>query len=318
MKVLIIYYSQSGNTKKIAKAIYRGVSQVADECRIAPLKEVTAADLENFDLIGLGSPVWKAETPNVRKFYQALPDQNGKHIFSFNTHGTLPHLYFPIILPNLRRKGFVTIGYEDWYGDVTMPGMPSPYYTAGHPDEFDIKEAEAFGREMVERSKRICAGETELIQPDPPHNEDVFTQAMIAANMLLSPTNPQGDFLRDASKCAYPKCKLCMDNCTMGYIDLAADPQVFGNRGNKCDDCHECSYCYMICPTGAIYTNPPMLEQIQSTIGKPKLLFEAMLNKDEAKGKFRRLIPNDQVGHNTPYIIAHPRHPYFKIRKDKD
>ena len=318
MKVLIIYYSQSGNTRKIAKAIGRGASQVADECRVAPLKEVTAADLDQYDLIGLGSPVWKVETPNVRQFYMGLPDQNGKHIFSFNTHGTLPHLYFSIVLPNLRRKGFVTIGYNDWYGDVTMPGMPSPYYTAGHPDAIDIAEAEAFGREMVERSQRIHAGETELIQADPPLDEDVFTQAMIAANMLSSPTNPQGDFLRDASKCVFPKCRLCMDNCTMGYIDLAANPPVFGNRGFKCDDCHECSFCLMICPTGAVYTDPPMSEHIKLNKGKRKLAFEAMLDKDEARGKFRRLIPVEQVGFDTPYVLAHPKHPYFRIPKDED
>ena len=48
--------------------------------------------------------------------------------------------------------------------------MAYPYYTAGHPDEIDLREAEEFGREMVERSRRISAGETKLIpaMPDMP------------------------------------------------------------------------------------------------------------------------------------------------------
>lgn len=316
MKVLIIYYSQSGNTMCIAKAIGRGAAAVADEVKVIPLKDAAAYDLNDYDLIGLGSPVWKAETPNVRLYYERLPQQDGKHIFSFNTHGTLPHLYFPIVVPNLKRKGFTVIGYKDWYADVAMPGMPKPYYTHGHPDETDVAEAEAFGREMVENSARNAAGETSLAYPDPELDEKVFQQAMICSNMLLSPVNPQGDFLRDESKCLYPKCTICMDNCTMGYIDLAQNR--FGNRGFKCDDCHECSYCFMLCPSGAIYTDPPMEEHVAQSKGKRKVMFEQMLDRDEASGKFRRLIPVEQVGIDTPYVLAHPKRPYLKVPKESD
>lgn len=316
MKVLIIYYSQSGNTMKIAKAIGRGAATAAKEVKVIPLKAAGDYNLDDYDLIGLGSPVWKAETPNVRLYYDRLPQQQGKHIFSFNTHGTLPHLYFPIVVPNLKRKGFTVIGYRDWYGDVTMPGMPSPYYTHGHPDEIDIKEAEEFGHEMATNSLRIAAGETELIYPDPEMNDKVFKQAMICSNMLLSPVNPQGDFIRDESKCLYPKCTICMDNCTMGYIDLAQNR--FGNRGFKCDDCHECSYCFMLCPAGAINAEPSMEEHIKPSIGKRKIAFEEMLDADEAIEKFRRLIPVEQVGFDTPYVIAHPKRPYMRVPKDLD
>ena len=75
-----------------------------------------------------------------------MPDQGGKQCFGFNTHGTLPHLYWPIVIPNLKNHGLMPIGYKDWYGDVTMPGMPKPYYTAGHPDETDLS---AFSKSSV-------------------------------------------------------------------------------------------------------------------------------------------------------------------------
>lgn len=318
MKVLIIYYSQSGNTMRIAKKIAKGARSAGAKVDVVKLKDATYEMMEQYDLIGIGSPVWKADTPNMHGFIDKMPDQGGKHCFAFNTHGCLPHLYFPIVLPNLKNHGLLPIGYKDWYGDVTMPGMPKPYYTYGHPDEQDFAEAEAFGREMVENSPRIAAGETELIYPDPEMNEKVFKQAMICSNMLLCPTNPQGDFIRDASKCAYPKCTLCMDNCTMGYIDLSKDPQVFGNRGNKCDDCHECSFCFMICPMGAITMDPPPEEHIAGVIGKRHLWFEEMLDMDEAEGKFRRHIAADDVGFDTPYLLWHPKRPYFILPKDEE
>ncbi|MBS4024607.1 MAG: flavodoxin family protein, partial [Clostridia bacterium] len=67
MKCLIIYYSQTGSTKKIASAIHNGMSQLADQCDLMSVKDADPIDLDKYDLIGLGSPVWMgAETPNVR------------------------------------------------------------------------------------------------------------------------------------------------------------------------------------------------------------------------------------------------------------
>lgn len=316
MKILIIYYSQSGNTRKIAKKIAKGARSTGASVTVVKLKEASYEMMEEYDLIGFGTPVWKADTPNMHHFIDKMPDQHGKHCFAFNTHGTLPHLYFPIVIPNLKNHGMLPIGYKDWYGDVTMPGMPKPYYTYGHPDEQDFAEAEAFGREMADNSPKIAAGDTSLIYPDPPMDEKVFKQAMICSNMLLCPTNPQGAFYRNPEKCAYPKCTLCMDNCTMGYIDLTKTPQVFGNRGDKCDDCHECSFCFMICPFGAIEADPPMEEHAAACVGKRHVEFEKMLEQDEAAGKFRRHIAVEDVGFDTPYVFWHPKRPYFVIPKE--
>ena len=311
MKVLILYFSQSGNTKKIAQAIAQGARRQGDTVHITSLRHACAALLEEYDLVGLGSPVWKADPPNVRSFYQSLPHQRGKHLFSFATHGTMPGFYFPVVLPNLQKVGFTVIGSRSWYGNVVMPGMPEPYYTAGHPDETDCREAEDFGAEMVEESKRVQAGEARPA-PFPPKDIDP-DQAVAIVNMLLEYGNPQGKILRDAEKCIYPKCTRCVTHCTMNYIDLAAIPQKFGSEGCCCDDVHECAWCFMICPTGAIRLDPDVYEHIRPFIGARKPLFEKILNKAEKAGKFRPLIAADKVGFDTPYVLAHPCRPYFKV-----
>lgn len=315
MRVLLIYYSQSGNTQEIAKHIARGIKSTGAYIHVCPLKEATYEMLEDYDLIGIGSPVWKVDTPNMHKFIDDMPDQHGRQFFVFNTHGTLPHLYFPVVLPVIKSKSAVVIGYKGWYGDVAMPGMPKPYYTVGHPDEQDFTEAESFGREMAENSPKIAAGQTDLCYPDPEINDKVTEQALLASTMFANPDNPQGNFIRDPEKCHYPSCHLCMDNCTMGYIDLSQTPQVFGNRGNMCDDCHECSYCYMICPFGAIRTDPPMEEQVQRDLGVRHLNFEKMLDRDEKEGLFRRHIAAEDVGYDHPYIFWHPQRPFLKVPK---
>ena len=91
MKVLIIYYTQSGNTQAVAKAIARGADAAGAKVRMVRLKNATYEMMEEYDLIGIGSPVWKADTPNMHAFIDHMPDQKGKHCFAFNRHGTLPH-----------------------------------------------------------------------------------------------------------------------------------------------------------------------------------------------------------------------------------
>jgi NAD(P)H dehydrogenase (quinone) len=59
MQVLVMYYSRSGNTKKLAQEIAKGVEQVEGvECLVKSVVEVTKDDLLKSDGIIAGSPVY--------------------------------------------------------------------------------------------------------------------------------------------------------------------------------------------------------------------------------------------------------------------
>jgi NAD(P)H dehydrogenase (quinone) len=59
MKVLITYYSRSGNTEKLASEIAKGVRELKDvACVIKPASDVTREDLLGSDGIIAGSPVY--------------------------------------------------------------------------------------------------------------------------------------------------------------------------------------------------------------------------------------------------------------------
>lgn len=59
MKVLIMYFSKSGNTKKLATMIAKGVKEVDDvECNIKPVAEIKKQDFLSSDAIIAGSPVY--------------------------------------------------------------------------------------------------------------------------------------------------------------------------------------------------------------------------------------------------------------------
>jgi flavodoxin/NAD-dependent dihydropyrimidine dehydrogenase PreA subunit len=320
MKSLLIYYSQTGSTKKIARAIHRGMSQLEPQCQIAKVKDVDPKDLSKYDLIGLGSPIWMGGlTPNVRIFLEGIPKQNGQHIFSFCTHGVLPELYFPSVVRKLNFRGFTVIGTRDWYGDYHHQLAPSPYYTAGHPDDIDLKEAEDFGKEMVENSRRITAGETELIPsvPDPV----LSPQLLVLLDFYQSGHNPHGQISYDKDKCVYPKCTLCMDNCLMKYIDLSADPQKFGSEVHKCDMWMGCTFCELICPTGAISGNwdEIIARQAEEPAGAivGYNLLEKRADDAVAEGRLRMLVPREDIRWDRPYIKVHSKRPRLKLPKDE-
>jgi ferredoxin len=291
------------------------MSRNSDQCDIISVKEADASALKNYDLIGMGSPVWNGGlTPNMRVFLESIPQQEGKHIFSFNTHGVMPELYFPGVVRKLKAKGFTVIGMRDWYGSVHFQLAPKPYFTDGHPDEIDIREAEEFGNEMVERSKRISAGETNLIPPLPKF--ELTHQLLVLLEFYHSGHNPHGYLQFDQEKCLYPKCHLCVDNCLMDYIDLSADPPKYGSKGNACDMWMGCTFCEMICPTGAIFCDwDEMLKrsaELSQLFGYNPL--ERAAQESVALGRLRKLAPEEIKG---PYYMVYSKHPRFKIPKDE-
>lgn len=315
--ILIIYYSQTGNTQAVAREIRDGLRSEGAEVTLRFIKKVTYDELQRYDCIGIGSPVWYEMPPNVRKFVEEMPDLGGKPGFSFCTHATMPNLYFPLVIPRLQRKGLKIVDWNHWYGNSAIQIFPEPYYTAGHPDMIDLREAFDWGCELGKNLTGIINGES-FEYPKAPEPDMLRIHANAAIEHLGGFHNVHGRFVRDPEKCLYPKCHICMDNCTMDYIDLSAKPQKYGSCGNACDDPHGCTYCEMVCPTGAIHPAVPFEEA--APVGEPhgSELFETVLNQAEAEGKFRRLIPDSEVGKTTPYYSVHSKHPRIRVLSFKE
>jgi menaquinone-dependent protoporphyrinogen IX oxidase len=55
MKALIVYFSQTGNTKQIAESIYEEISKHAD-ADIASVRRVDLETLNQYDLLFVGAP----------------------------------------------------------------------------------------------------------------------------------------------------------------------------------------------------------------------------------------------------------------------
>jgi flavodoxin/NAD-dependent dihydropyrimidine dehydrogenase PreA subunit len=313
MKSVVIYFSLTDNTEKVALAIQRGLKAVTGQCDILKIKDANPRRLKGYDLIGLGSPVIGApvigsEPPNFRAFINNLRFVGGKLAFAFCTHGTHSEVFFPRVVRLMKRRGLIVTGTRDWYGSVCIPHMPKPYPTDGHPDSIDLKEAEDFGQEIAERSQKILAGETGLIPPVPKLHAAILPPREAGQPSVHDHTF--GEMVRYyPEKCLYPKCQLCMENCPMDGIDLSVNPPVIAKP------CMNCEFCAKICPTGAMdgtvydeFAGPIVDREI-----KGFLLTDIV--KAEAEGRFRPLVPAAKVGTGLPLYKSHTRHPQWIIGK---
>lgn len=312
MKCIVIYYSQTGNTKKIAEAIHSGMNRGAETSDIAYLRDIDPKALENYDLIGIGAPVWYGREPrNVGKFIEDLPSLEGRYGFVFCTHGTMPGDYISNMVQALRGRGIIVSGWNDWFGSLTDAMGPKPYYTDGHPDEIDLNDAEYFGREILERSKKISEGASELIPEllqDEAYNERYGFQELPPmpedGERDIEDNPMKVDIILDVSMCQYPKCTICVDNCPTQSIDPSRSTPH--RRGT----CESCMFCEQICPTGAI----GVVRDLHMTID-PSIFIKAaeQLLKYKELRRFRPLVPFDEVRFDGPgERIGH--HPKLNIR----
>ncbi len=159
MKILVTYLSQTGNTKKIADAIFESLE---GDKTIKPMDEVQ--EIEGYSLIFIGFPVHSHSVPyKIESLLQKMPQ--GKKIALFSTHGSLPggHLAREALehAAVIASKAKV-LGTFSCRGKVYMAALEvlskSPEHKAWaemapssqtHPDEADLEDARSFAQWII-------------------------------------------------------------------------------------------------------------------------------------------------------------------------
>ena len=161
MKILVTFYSQSGNTEKIANAIY---SELKDEdATIQSTKDVDVSTLSSNDLIFIGSPVHAGGFPKpIKEFLKTLPENASTKIASFYTYGVpIPSFYDKFgkkVGKQVMKRGLNLVGEFCCLGEhraLNLLEKVSPeaaekakVESKGHPDEKDIEAAKQFAKEI--------------------------------------------------------------------------------------------------------------------------------------------------------------------------
>ncbi|MCD4822038.1 MAG: flavodoxin family protein [Methanococcoides sp.] len=160
MKTLVTYMTQTGNTKKIAEAIY---GEITGEKEIKDIKDVSGLDA--YDLVFVGFPVMQFNIPEpVSKFVSE--NVAGKNIAFFMTHA-VPEGHEAIQSWTGSCKDIAAtgnfLGTFECQGELAQPvidmllksdnpemkafGEMGPS-TKGQPDEAHVQKAKDFAKEI--------------------------------------------------------------------------------------------------------------------------------------------------------------------------
>jgi len=168
VKILVCYFSNTGNTEKVAKSIAEGIED--EDVKVLKVQDADPSNLKNYDLVILGSGIYGGKlSKNVAVFMKEVTEYPPKFAF-FNTHqsSTAYQKAFKRIRSKLEECGSEVIGEFDCIGEnlgipkETILGMLAKLppeerkrqeakieETKGHPDEQDLVNAKAFGSSLI-------------------------------------------------------------------------------------------------------------------------------------------------------------------------
>ena len=131
-KVLVVYYSKTGHTRKIAQDIAKqtdaDLEEIFDQKKRAGLlgfvlggrdaltgKETHISEIRknpaDYDLVILGSPIWGGNiTPALRTYLNQYGDSIGSTAFFFSSGGKTPDQVFEKLLSFLKEKPVAVTG----------------------------------------------------------------------------------------------------------------------------------------------------------------------------------------------------------------
>ena len=168
MKILITYYSQTGNTEKVAQSICEGCE--GEEVEIKPIKEVNPSTLCDYDLVFLGSGIYASRVnKSLADSIGAATELPPKLVF-FNTHASRKPYQdgFKVVKNKIGENSEIiaefdccgdNIGVPEAMRNAMLERLPPEkrkeaeehqQWLKGRPNAEDLKNAKKFARSLIQ------------------------------------------------------------------------------------------------------------------------------------------------------------------------
>jgi flavodoxin len=156
--IVVVFSYHHNNTEKIANACANVLG-----AEVKTPQQVKPEEIAEYDLVGFGSGIYGATfDPSVLDLADRLPYAEGKKAFLFSTYGAPAFVAnrefveknHSQIREKLQAKGYAVIGEFGCAGWNTNSFLK--YFgglNKGKPDAEDLRNAEAFARDIKERAR---------------------------------------------------------------------------------------------------------------------------------------------------------------------
>jgi len=268
-RVLILYYSQTGMTRRYARLIGCLLSELGLSVDLADMRSFGKPRAVNYDLLFVGSPVFYYDIPsNVVDCLAALPTLSGIPAAAFvsfggpegNQHNALCHA-----LSLLEKRGGVAAGMAAFR---SIPGYPTPNW-----DSANQRSGEHLPNEETYRQVRVFTDQVmDNIRQGKPirYGSEIALREMLRMLPLVwLNKKAMGRHTVDGDACIL--CRTCVKVCPAAAID----PE---KRRVDRDRCIACFGCLNNCPADAVvieyrgkrlYGFPEYLKRRRITIAEP-------------------------------------------------
>ncbi|MBE0433631.1 NAD(P)H-dependent oxidoreductase [candidate division WOR-3 bacterium] len=155
MKILVAYYSRTGNTKMMAEAIARGVKEENVACDVKAITKVSFDELLDYDGLIFGSPTYYGSmAAELKKLFDESVKHHGKLAGkvggAFASCGMMAgggETTVFSILQAMLIHGMVIVGDAkiQHYGPVSV----------GKPDKESIATCQKYGRKIAQLTTKI-------------------------------------------------------------------------------------------------------------------------------------------------------------------
>lgn len=244
MNMLLVYFTQSGNTKRVAEAMAEEFIARGDTVRHVPMQEALPADMAACDVLGFGTPCFESQAPApVKDFLRRLPHLNGKPAFVFATCGGSPGRVLFDLTRIMRERGASVMAGFKTRGEVHHPAPCLTGRMPGRPDRSDLAKARLFAASIHDH---MLSGRTGAISGS---SKGAFSPrwrfyelvSLIAQPFILRILLPRPE--ADRSTCS--QCNICVEECPVGSISMTPYPAP----DRRCIRCYRCQN---TCPEKAI------------------------------------------------------------------
>jgi flavodoxin/ferredoxin len=258
LDITLVYFSQTGNTRKVTETMADAFGQAGHSVEVMPLKKASSQNVTSADLFGIVTPCFVSQAPTpVKKFLSGLPMLNSKQSFVVATSGGAPGRVLYDMTRMLRSRGAFVIGGFLARGEVHYPAKCIDGRFPGRPNAKDLAEAAQFAISIAEHVSAGYPGTLTGSRKDALKTGRGFYDivGLTTNDSLIRLLFPEPKL--DPSQCN--QCQACAAECPVDNITLQPYP-VLANQ------CIRCYRCYMICPQKAFRINVGLVNLIVKSL----------------------------------------------------
>lgn len=270
LKILILYYSGTGNTKFACEVARRVMERSGQDVTMQTYAESNAAKLQGFDLYCFATPVYEwAPAGNVERFVEGMQPMPGKPAFIVSSSAGMIGQADNIFARMLQRKGLKVLGDHNLVCPDSWGGTRRWSYKqdAEVPSVQGIEELAAFTGRMLKMAGDYLARQRYDAREYSVRKTGLYWASRLS-RMAPGPRFKMGKKKVDSSICT--KCDVCVKNCPMEAISL--DPYPVFSRG-----CIGCWRCINTCPRDCITSGLDSGRHYKGIKGSENLLKKAGL-----------------------------------------